>query len=341
MRVGFNPHKDVSLNKTDYTHQVIIPVYIPNQEGYFKDSFTILKLCLASVFATVHSKTFISIVNNGSCSIVVAYLNELYEKKNIHEVIHTENIGKLNAILKGLSGNNIDLVTISDADVLFLDNWQAESLKVFRAIPKVGVVGLVPQFNMFKNKCGNAIFDNFFNKKLKFIPIKSTEGIIRFYDSIGWDKSYNKDYLQYGLGLEHNDIKVFVGSGHFVATYKKQMFHEMKSYLNYKLGGDSEDYLDTKPLKHDYWRVTTYDNYAHHMGNVNEGWMSKIKHETNNKFEIDFDFVPNKAISHFVFILKNKVFPKLLLTDSISKLFYNWKKLPKSMIKNFNSTVPK
>lgn len=39
--------------------------------------------------------------------------------------------------------------------------------------------------------------------------------------------------------------------------------------------------------------------------------------------------------------IKNKVFLKLLLNDSISKLSYNWKKLQKSIIKNFNSTVPK
>ena len=44
MRLGFNPHKDKQQIKSDYFHQVVIPVYIPNTEGYFEDSFEIFKL---------------------------------------------------------------------------------------------------------------------------------------------------------------------------------------------------------------------------------------------------------------------------------------------------------
>ena len=148
MRVGYNPYKDQILEGT-YHHQVVIPVYIPNQEGYFKDSFAILKLCLESLFNTIHNKTFITIINNGSDQIVSHYLDSLLEEKKIHELIHTENIGKLNAVLKGLAGHNIELVTISDADVMFLPNWQMETVKVFKAIAKAGVVGIVPQFKMY------------------------------------------------------------------------------------------------------------------------------------------------------------------------------------------------
>jgi hypothetical protein len=265
------------------------------------------------------------------------YLDQLYLDAKIKEVIHTENIGKLNAVLKGIAGNNIELVTIADADVLFLDNWQSATTEIFRALPKVGVVGIVPQFNMFKNKCGNIIFDNLFNKNLKFIPIQSPEGLVRFYDSIGWDRGYNKDYLQYGLGLEQSEVKVFVGSGHFVATYKKQMFQEMKSYLNYKLGGDSENYLDTMPLKYDYWRVTTHDNYAFHMGNVYEDWMSEIKLDKYNRIEVDSGFKQRKRANAFVVVLKNKIFSSFLGSEFISRLFYRWKKLPKTMIENYST----
>ena len=52
MRLGFNPHKDKKQIKSDYFHQVVIPVYIPNEEGYFKDSFVILQYCLQSLFKT-------------------------------------------------------------------------------------------------------------------------------------------------------------------------------------------------------------------------------------------------------------------------------------------------
>ena len=62
MRIGFNPHKDKIQVASDYFHQVIIPVYIPNQEGYFKDSFSILKLCLNSLFKTSHIQTYFTVV---------------------------------------------------------------------------------------------------------------------------------------------------------------------------------------------------------------------------------------------------------------------------------------
>ena len=60
----------------------------------------------------MHSKTFITIVNNGSCNEIKVYLDDLLDKNAIQELIHTQNIGKLNAILKGISGHQFELVTI-------------------------------------------------------------------------------------------------------------------------------------------------------------------------------------------------------------------------------------
>jgi hypothetical protein len=336
MRVGYNPHKDQPKEESDYLHQIIIPVYIPNKEGYFKDSFTIFKICLSSLFATVHDKTFVTIVNNGSASFVKDYLDELVDQNKIHEIIHTQNIGKLNAILKGLTGNNIELVTISDADVLFLPNWQNETAKIFTQIPKVGVVGIVPQFKNYEVNCGTVIFDNFFNKKLKFIPVKNKQALIRFYDSIGWDRSYNQDYLEYNLGLEINvDLKVLLGSGHFVATYKKDIFHKVTSYIGYKLGGNSEGYLDKAPLNKGYWRLTTYDNYAYHMGNTFEDWMKIDQQQENVNQYPSSNFSKNKTQNRISYFIKNRVFIKFISIKWLVKLFLRWKKLPKEMIEKY------
>lgn len=336
MRIGFNPHKDQPQPQSAYLHQVIVPVYIPNQEGYFTESFKILQLCLASLFSTIHDKTFITIVNNGSGNFVKEYLNELLQEGKIQELIHTQNIGKLNAILKGLTGNDIELVTITDADVLFLPNWQKETVKIFTQIPKAGVVGIVPQFKMYEANCGTVLFDNFFNKKLKFIPVKNTSALLRFYDSIGWDRNYNQDYLKYNLGLEINaDLKVLVGSGHFVATYKKDMFKEITTYLNYKLGGTSEGYLDKAPLKKGYWRLTSYDNYAYHMGNTYEDWMSVVPQQENSKEYPSVDYSKNKTVSSISYFLKNRVFIKFISIKWMVKFFLQWKKLPKQMIDKY------
>ncbi|MBE0391137.1 glycosyltransferase family A protein [Flavobacterium sp. PL002] len=337
MRIGSNPHKDKLQESNPYLHQVVIPVYIPNQEGYFKDSFAILKLCLASLIATTHSKTFISIVNNGSCIEVKEYLDNEHSKKNIHEIIHTHNIGKLNAIIKGVTGNDIELVTITDADVLFLPNWQYETAMVFKKMPKVGVVGIVPQFNMFKANCENMIFDKFFSDEVKFLPVKSKEGLINFYKSIGWNDDYNKDFLKFSLGLEQKETTVYIGSGHFVATYKKQLFDEVHSYFNFKLGGDSEGYLDSLHFKYDYWRVTTYDNFAFHMGNVLENWMQEVTYKNAQyQNEIVSGFVKNKPCNQAIVFIKRKIIATIIFNSSMSKWFYSFKKLPKNLLKTYN-----
>lgn len=335
MRVGLNPQKDKLLAASEYNHQVIIPVYIPDNAGYFRDSFKIFKLCLESLFATIHNKTFITIVNNGSGNFIKDYLDDLFKNRKIHEVIHTENIGKLNAILKGLAGNAIELATISDSDVLFLPNWQLETAKIFKEVPKAGVVGIVPQFKMYEANCGNVIYDNLLNKKLKFIPVKNPDALIRFYDSIGWDRNYNQDYLAYHLGLKINpNLKVLVGSGHFVATYKKNIFEEISTFIGYKLGGISEAYLDVAPLKNDYWRLTTYDNFAYHMGNTLEDWMEIVPIQTNNEY-LFANFHKRKRINSLVYFIKNRLFVKFISIKWIVKLFLKWKELPKEMIEKY------
>ena len=180
MRIGFNPHKDKIQEASDYWHQVIIPVYIPNQEGYFKDSFAILKLCLESLLSTVHTKTYISIVNNGSCDVIVDYLNSLHKDDKIQEVIHTTNVGKLNAILKGISGNNFPLITVSDSDVLFLNGWQESSYAVFDAFPKAGAVCPTPSSRSLRTYTANIYWDLLFTNKIKFTSVVNPDALKMF-----------------------------------------------------------------------------------------------------------------------------------------------------------------
>ena len=338
MRIGTNPNKINDTITSDYLHQVIIPVYIPNQEGYFKDAFDIFKLCLESLFKTSHSKTFFTIVNNGSCSEVKEFIDQLFLNNKIHEVVHTTNIGKLNAVYKGLVGNNIELVTIADADVLFLNDWQKETVKVFDKIPQAGVVGIVPQFNMFKTNAENVVYSNLFNSKLKFLPVKNPEAMLNFYDSIGWKRDYNEDYLKFILGLDiTNNLKVILGSGHFVATYKKAIFDSIQLFNEHKMGGKSLYYLDTRPLQKDYWRLTTYNNYAYHMGNVIEPWMSEVvsRLNQNEKVENRHSFFVNKSVSSKWVLFRNKIFKKLVMNKIVMPFLYKKWGLPKESIKKY------
>ena len=337
MRLGSNPNKQVDQEEqSNYLHQVIVPVYIPNEEGYFVDALKILKICIDSLCNTVHDRTYITVVNNGSCSKVVHYLDSLFSEKKIHELIQTDNIGKINAVFKGLAGNNIPLVTITDADVLFLSDWQTETMNIFCHIPKAGVVGIVPQFKMYTTLSGNTLFDNLFSKKLKFLPLKNPDAIVHFYDSIGWGRDYNQDYLKLGLGLENDVVKCFIGAGHFVATYKKDIFDEIVTFIGgKKVAGIGEAYIDTKGLKKDYWRLSTQGNHAYHMGNVYEDWMvAPPKKDTLSNYS-NIHFAKRKKMNKIIFFIKNRIIKKLISMRWLLKLFFKWKKLPKEMIEKY------
>lgn len=338
MRVGYNPNKDKTIKKQKECHQLIVPVYIPNNEGYFKDSLKVLKLCVNSILKT-STNLFITIVNNGSSNEVVNYLNQLINSKKIHEVIHTSNIGKVNAVKKGLVGHNFDLVTISDADVLFLDNWQEETYKVFNDFNKAGIVGLVPQFKMFDNNCSNILFDNFFSKQLKFENVHQPEAMRRFYESLGWEDNYRKIYLQKHLVLKSKKITAIVGSGHVVATYKRFLFNDILPISNnLAMGGNSEiRNFDEPVLKYDLYRLTTLNNLAYHLGNCIEPWM----HNAYNTLEdspLITESIPNlKTTSKqpIYFFLKFKIFKRMFKMTFFKRWFLQRKGLSRNEVGQF------
>lgn len=334
MRIGFNPAKDELLERDDYSHQIIIPVYIPNFENYYKDSLRILKASLESLFASIHDNTFVSIVNNGSCQEVQDFLDNLLTQGFINELVHTENIGKLNAILKAISGHNMPIITIADSDVYFCQNWQEETYKIFNTFPKAATVGLVPQFNMFSNHCTNTIFDNFFNKNFKFYRVEEPEGMWKFYKSIGWNISKEHYYFHSILGINSNGTKACVGAGHFVATYRKELFENIARYLPYRLGGTSEKYLDAAAMKKGYWKLTTFENHAYHMGNVWEDWMETLPKAEKINVDLNSWHVQKKE-SLLGYLLKNKIFKYFLRINKVNRWFFLYKKLPKSVLKKY------
>lgn len=339
MRVGSNPNKD-HINNIKYWHQIVIPVFIPNLEGYYKETFKIFKICIKSIIKTTYSDTCISVVNNGSCLEVTNYLNNLYTSSVINELIHTNNIGKLNSILKVIKSTNSQFITIADADVLFLNNWLNETFRIFKAFPKAGVVGLVPQFKMYSSNCSNILFENIFSKNMKFTNVINSNALIRFYQSLGWKSDYNKDYLKRNLTIQaKNGLKAIVGSGHLVATYKKEVFSKIpKNQTEYLLGGNSERiYLDEPVLKVGGWRLTTADNFAYHMGNVEENWMEKQLDDLideSDKNIVSFEIKELKT-SKVSYLIKNKIFKKIISYKSINTFFLRIKGLPKSMLSKY------
>jgi hypothetical protein len=337
MRIGFNPNKDKIIKNTDFFHQVIVPVYIPNEEGYFKDSFTILQYCLNSLFKTSHAKTYFTIVNNGSCIKVVNYLNQLYEENKIHELIHTINIGKLNAILKGTAGQKFPLMTITDADVLFMNNWQKATYQIFETFPKAGAVSTTPSSKMIRHFTSNVLYNNFLSNQMRFTQVANPYAMKSFAESVGNPNLYNEYHLEKYLTLTEGNVSAVIGAGHFVATYRGSIFDNLEQRNSiYSLGGNSEcEILDRPVVKKDYWRLSTAENYTYHMGNVSGIWMLEYSNAIQDISQIHIE-LPNLQIKRrFSNKIKEKIFSGLIHKNFFWYWFLRYKGLSKEAAKNY------
>ena len=337
MRIGFNPNKDKIQEPNDFFHQVIVPVYIPNQEGYFKDSFAILQYCLQSLFKTSHPKTYFTIVNNGSCDSVVDYLNALYQENKIQELIHTTNIGKLNAILKGITGQQFPLINITDADVLFLNDWQKATYQIFETFPKAGAISTSPSSKMIRHYTSNVLFENIFSRQMSFTHVANPDAMKSFAESVGNPDLYNEYHLKKYLTLSKGNVKAVIGAGHFVATYRGSIFDNLEQRNSiYSLGGNSEgDILDKPAVKKGYWRLSTEQNYTYHMGNLSENWMldyfNAIEDVSKKQIEL-----PNLKIKEcFNKKLKGKILSGLIDNKTFWYWFLRYKGLNKEAAKNY------
>ncbi|WP_445955314.1 glycosyltransferase family A protein [Yeosuana sp.] len=340
MRKGKNISKDKLLKKEPCSHRVIIPLYIPHENDYYNDSFDIFKMCLLSIKKTSLSPLKISVINNGSCASVHSKLITLYEGGYIDElIIVKDNIGKINAILKALRTTEERLITITDADVLFLNKWEEEVINIFKAFPKAGVVCPVPVFRTQLRLTSNIWIRYLFSNKLKFRPVKNQEAMTRFANSIGWpwlDVKY-KDIIA-TLKSNDGDLAV-VGASHFVGTYKKEVFDKIpNTNSEYVLGGDSEYlYSDIPVLKMGGYRLATYDNFAYHLGNTKEPWMIDLYDSLKDEQKVydNFDSIKKLTSKETSYFISEKIFKKLFTIKAFKKWIFKTKGLNNEQIKNF------
>ena len=342
MRKGENASKERLVTKSNSSHRVIMPLYIPEEGGYYKDAYTIFEYCLFSVLKTSSTLLKVSVISNNSCDEVNERLFQLQKQGHIDElIIEKEAIGKINSILKALRTAEERLITITDADVLFCNGWEEAVTAVFEAFPRAGAVSPVPVFRTHLRLTSFIWLRYFFSKNLKFRPVKNPEAMTRFANSIGWpwlDIKY-KDVI--GTLKSKNGTIAVLGCSHFVVTYKREVFsHLPKQNSKYQLGGDSEHlYLDSPVLRMGGYRLATYDNYAFHLGNTLENWMVAIFKEIKEEKKKGFlgEDLPQLKGSFLNYWFYEKVFKKLLSFKVVKRYVFKKKGLTAEQIKNITS----
>ena len=311
MRIGNNPNNHKKIDFSSKSHRVIIPVYIPNAEGYFADAFNVFKVCIESLLKTINKDTVISLISNASSDEVNQYIYQLLEDKKIDRaVFNTENVGKMNAIMTETRASFEEFITYSDADVFFDKNWLQQTFDMFKNVSKAGFVSMNPTPKNYIHSDSTLISNlkTIFFKKQKTKAVCSFEDLEHFHSSIGKDKIYTENMYNGDVFCvsKHNYI---IGAGHFCCTIRKTPTLKFVPNEQSRIGvsGNSESiYLDIPFDKTGLWRLSSPKAYVWHMGNVLEKeWANQKLVTLNNYSENDFTFhdIPFRGVTFLSIIL--------------------------------------
>ena len=275
MRVGINPAKEAGRLEGYGLHRVIVPVYIPNSDGYFRQSLEILKLSLESLYLTASGKAAITVISNGCSPEVVEELNRMSLSGWFDQLIlNRKNRGKVDAILSVARGSFEGLTTISDCDVLFKPEWLEAVTEIFRVFPESGLVAPVPSPGSHWYHASATLLGGLFRRELRLEKVVSDEEMDQFARSISRPDLYQNEYRAAQVILKRGNINACVGCGHFVFTMRKETLKDAPHYPSLDAVGNSEMlWFDLPNDKRGYWRLATARAYAYHMGNSLEPWM--------------------------------------------------------------------
>ncbi|SNR76011.1 Glycosyl transferase family 2 [Lutibacter agarilyticus] len=286
MRTGVNPEK-FKENKIFYLkHRIIIPVYIPNlEEDYYKNSYKVFKCHIESLLKTIDLKTTgITIINNNCCNIISEYIEGLLKENKIQKITkYSENKGKVYTIVSEIKSSYEEYITITDADVFFMNNWLSKSIEIFNNFPNAAFVTPLPCPANYKYLNRPLLVNEIFNLKIDNIVNLSSFDL--FEDGVNPKEGYfegktwswkSKQYM-----LENKNIQACVGASHFVFTIKKSYLKtvELNGPTYVFKNGDEKIYLERFIEENGGYRLSTTETYAYHMGNSIENWVKEYKHE--------------------------------------------------------------
>lgn len=325
-----NPQKAERKITMTTHHRIVIVVYIPNEEGFYEKSFDVFKTCLESLIVTINSNAAITVVNNGSFDKVTTLLNLYLKEKKIDTLIsHNTNIGKIDAQIGAARASREKYITLTDADILFVNGWQEKVEEVFSAFKNVGSVSPIPiRTGVYAGT--SSVLKQVLLKKIKFKYISIPENFHnynKFLESINWDLDTNENNKW--PVIENNGIKAVIGSAHQVLTIDRDiLFTTSPSSPSLTLvGGNSEhNYVDIPIDKSGKLRLSTFSNFAFHIGNKVEDWMIIII-DNNHKKENFKTIEPLSLLSTDLFnsITKTKIYnlKKMIIKKLFSIVYKN------------------
>lgn len=276
MRVGIHPLKNKSALPPYKRHRVVVPVYIPSDEGYFASAVDIFHMSFQSLLATIDPEhVSITVIDNACMSEVSDFLRQaLYEGRIDKLVCNAQNRGKVAPVVGELLSSHEQFVTLADADVIFQHGWLAAVEEIFQTWPCAGAVSPAAQSNVAFYSNDVTWLYGVLSGQVRHGKFVSDDDMLQFAQSVSNERLYSIKDLRSQYALRRNGVEALIGGGHFVITLRRCCYDQF-SYqpLNEGLGAKGMRQIDTQIDSGGWLRLSTTKAYALHMGNTPEPWM--------------------------------------------------------------------
>jgi hypothetical protein len=253
---------------------VIVPVYIPNLEGYFQSAVEVLRLCLESLRVTTSNRASVTIVSNGCVPEAVEEMERHLDWAD-QLILNGRNRGKIDAVVTVAKGAFEPLITVTDCDVLFRQGWVEAVEDIFRVFPEAGYVCPFPSPAGAWHHTSATTLGALARAELRYEKVVDDLDLDRFAHSIGRPDLFTAEHKNGQWIARRNGAVACVGAGHFTCTLRRETLAGMPDGPSLQaIEGLSElRWLDLPPDLLGLWRLSTPKAWVNHMGNVPEDWM--------------------------------------------------------------------
>jgi hypothetical protein len=277
MRQGQNPAKMGLKAYQPKRLGVALLSYIPNQEGFFKDSLEVLKYQIASIHAAT-SDFDLLVFDNGSCPEVKEELLGLHTSGLIHFLFLSQfNIGKVGAINWLLSAMPNEWICYSDGDMFFRPGWLETSLAIFGAFPSAGLVFAQPTLFDTLRGSGQAVHQLETDGRYRLSRvIPPAESVREYARGFGVSEKLEKELLETAVCVaeeQSSGVRAVVGGGHNQFLVRREVARQMVPLPTlYALSPIEDSAFNRHVDELGYLQLATFEPFTFHVGNRLDDW---------------------------------------------------------------------